>query len=328
MRRALATFVLCITASALAQTSAKQPPPDPEIPSLLSEAPNVPGLAARLRGLNAGITVAGVHDSSTGWYTLFMPAGSLSFARHYSFDVSMPVYLYRLAETTVTTSATPAQPGQPPSQTTYATTLQPRTWDLGDMVLAVHSNLATGRLQNVFTPSVTLPTGDSDSGLSTGRMTFDIDNHTQFNIRRGALLLDLGGGDSSTLVNRLVTKDYTSLGPLAHFQFGLLTPFIGRSTFQSVAYEEFPLGDNKLYTTITRRGYPGRTIVTGRSVSEDNGFTNSVAVPLSPHLTLQGYYNRSLRLHLDTAAMSLTWVWRGSKHRTPEPYFSSSVLQK
>ena len=196
------------------------------------------------------------------------------------------------------------------------------------MVLAAHIGSSTRTLQNVFTPSITLPTGDSASGLSTGRVTFDLDDHTQFTLGRAALLLDLGGGDSSNLVNRLVTKDYTSLGPLAHFQAGVLVPLPRHSSFQSIAYEQLPLGDNRLYTTLTRPGFPDHTVVSGRSVSEDNGFTNSLAVPLSGHLTLQGYYNRSLRLHLDTAAMSLTWVWRGYRRSATEPSFLGSLLQK
>ncbi len=332
VHRILLTFALLCTLNAGAQKS-KQPPADPDAPSLLSEVPSVPGLAARLRGLNAGITVLGVHDSSAGWYTLFIPAASFSFARRFSVDASMPVYFYRLAETTVTTTTTnpgPGGPGQPgqPTQTTTTTTLQPRTWDPGDGVLAVHGNFAVSRLQDVITTSMTLPSGDSDSGLSTGRVTFDFDNHAQINVSRAGLLLDLGVGDSSNLVNRLVTKDYTSLGPLAHFQTGVLVPLLGRSSFQAVAYEQLPIGDNKLYTTLKRPGYPDRTVVSGRSVSEDNGFTNSLSVPLSSHLTLQGYYNRSLRLHLDTAAASLTWVWRGYRRPATQSLVSGSLLQK
>lgn len=332
MRRFALILALLPACSATAQSAAKQPPADPDAPSLLSEVPAVPGLAARLRGLNAGITFTGVHDSSTGWYTLFTPAVSFSFARRFSVDASMPVYLYRLAETSVSTTIDPGPtpPGQPPQppRTVTTTSLQPRTWDPGDLVLAAHGNFSSRHLQYTLTPSFTLPTGDSDYGLSTGRVTFDIDNHLQVPVGRSALLIDLGGGDSSNLVNRLVTKDYTSLGPLAHFQAGVLVPLPFRSSFQSVAYEQLPLGDSKLYTTLSRPGFPDRTVVSGRSITEDNGFTNSLAVPLSQHLTLQGYYNRSLRLRLDTAAASVTYVWRGYKKGPSTPATTSLLLDK
>ncbi len=330
--RSIPILLLFLLAGGVAaQSAAKRQPADPDAPSLLSEVPSVPGLAARLRGINAGVTLTSVHDSSVGWYTLFTPAVSLSFARHYSTDLSMPVYLYRLGESTVTTTAAGGASGsgqpQTPSQTT-TTSLQPRRWDPGDMVLAVHGNFAGSRLQDVITPSMTLPTGDSDSGLSTGRVTFDIDNHAQVSLPRLNLVLDLGVGDSSNLVNRLVTRDYTSLGPLAHFQAGLSVPLLHHSSFQSVSYEQLPLGDNKLYTILTRPGYPDRAVVSGRSVSEDNGFINSLSVPLSNQITLQGYYNRSLRLHLDIAAVSLTWVWRGYQPRAAGRLLDGSLLRQ
>jgi hypothetical protein len=51
-------------------------------------------------------------------------------------------------------------------------------------------------------------------------------------------------------------------------------------------------------------------------VSEDNGFTTSIAIPLTDHLTLSGYYNRSLREHLDTVSTGITSVLRGTaRHR-------------
>jgi len=311
-------------------TAHAQEPQDPDIPSLLSQVPAVPGISARLRGLNAGITLTSVHDSSAGWYTLINPAASYSFAHRFSVDLSIPVYLYRLAETETTTiTGPPPAPGQPPPQQTTTTTLQPHTWDPGDLVLAAHANLAKNNFRYIVTPSLTLPSGDTDTGLSTGRVTFDFDNHLELSTSRLSYLLDIGAGDSSSLFNRLVTRDYTTLGPLAHFQLGLLVPLAFRSSFQSVAYEQLPLGDNKIYTTLTRPGFPDQTVVSGRSVSEDNGFTNSLAIPFTRHLNLQGYYNRSLRLHLDTVAMGISWVARAQpREKKPTRSLLNGLKQK
>jgi len=303
----LSLVALCFAANAAAQTSA-QLTDDPEQPSLLSTVPAVPGISSYLRGFNGGVSLTSVHDSSAGWYTLVTPALSYSVSPHYSVDISMPLYLYRLAESQVTVDAPPTMPGQPPQHETTMTELEPHTFDPGDIVLAAHANTSTRNFATSFTPSITLPTGDSTYGLSTGRVTFDLDEHMQFEASRMAFLLDLGGGDSSSLFNRLVTQNYTSLGPLAHFQAGLQVPIPFRGSFQSVAYEQLPLGDSKIYTTLTRPGFPERTVVSGRSVSEDNGFTNSLTLPLTGHITWQAYYNRSLRLHLDTVAVGLTFV--------------------
>ncbi len=122
--------------------------------------------------------------------------------------------------------------------------------------------------------------------------------------------LEIGAGDSSTLVNRLVTKNYTSLGPLAHFQLGLGFDLFHGISFESDAYEQLPIGDQKIYGP-SRHG--NATVVTGHNVTEDNGFTNSLDIPFGGHFTLSGYYSRSLRLHTDTAAIGLTYVLRSTQ---------------
>lgn len=314
MSPTLVRFPLCILALSLAALSARaqtepQAPVDPELPSVL--APTQPRAAAHDR-FNAGATLFVVHDSGSGWYTLVTPAAMYTFSRHIAADISMPVYLYRLAD--VSTTTTPVQiPGAPPVQPITTTTRESRTFDPGDILIAARFSFEHKRLFDVVSPSITLPSGNASDGLSTGHVTFDFDNHSQFNLRRSALVLDVGGGNSSNLVDPLVTRDYSSLGPLAHFQLGMMAAMPFGGIFQSVAYEQLPLGDSKIYTTIRRRGAPPQTVVSGRSVSEDNGFTSSLAIPLTDHLRLEGYYNRSLRLHLDTAGIGISFFLR----RTP-----------
>lgn len=318
MRFAILTLALLFPVSALAQNN-QQSPQDPDLPSVLADYPGVPGvlgLSSRLRHLNAGMTLTSVHDSASGWYTLVTPSASYTFSRHYSLDLSFPIYLYRLAEneTTDDNAGGPA----PPS----TTRLFPHKFDPGDVFLSAHATYSFHHMTDTITPSMTLPSGDADDGLSTGRVTFDFDNHLEATVPHSSsiFILGLGGGDSSSLVNRLVTQDYTSLGPLAHFQVGLRTPLPFGALFQSIAYEQLPLGDNKVYATLTRPGFPNNVVVTGYSASEDNGFTNSLAIPLTSRLTLQGYYNRSLRLHLDTAGVGLSFVLRGRQKRHSSLY--------
>jgi len=319
VRSALITLALFFAASASAQTTQSQNQnqyQDPDLPSLLADypgVPGVPGLSSRLRHFNAGFTFTSVHDSASGWYTLATPAVAYTFSPHYSLDLSFPIYLYRLAENETTKDI---------SGTSYPESTRRlfiHDFDPGDLFLAAHATYTFHHVTDIITPSMTLPSGDASDGLSTGRVTFDFDNHleTPMPHSESTFILAIGGGDSSSLVNRLVTQDYTSLGPLAHFQIGLRTPLPHGALFQSIAYEQLPLGDNKVYATLTRPGFPNNVIVTGHSASEDNGFTSSLAIPLTSQLTLQGYYNRSLRLHLDTVGMGISFVLRGrKKHRS------------
>jgi hypothetical protein len=56
-------------------------------------------------------------------------------------------------------------------------------------------------------------------------------------------------------------------------------------------------------------------LVPASSVSQDNGITTSLAIPLTAHIVLSGYYNRSLRQHLDTVSTGITYVLRGTPRR-------------
>lgn len=109
-----------------------------------------------------------------------------------------------------------------------------------------------------------------------------------------------------------MSNNYNSLGPIVHFQTGLIFWLPGRTYIRSLAYEQLPIGDQKLYSTLTAPGKPPISLVTGRNISEDNGFTTSMGIPLTPNITLSSYYNRSLRLHLDTVSTGITFVFKGT----------------
>jgi hypothetical protein len=261
--------------------------------------PRVPGVATLFRGFNAGVTFSVVHDSYLGWYDVATPAISYTFSPHYSADASVSIYPYRLAQNQRTVV--------PANERLIATHA-----DAGDTLLGLHGYFSPHALQNTLTAALTLPSGNRADGLSTGRVTFDFRDHIERYVSQTGFILDLGLGDSSGLFNRLVMDQSSTLGPIAHFQTGLSYYLPGRQYIQSVAYEQLPIGDQKLYTTVVRPGAPPMTVVTGRGVTEDNGFTTSVGIPLTEHITASGYYSRSLRLHLDTVSVGITYVFRGT----------------
>jgi hypothetical protein len=58
-------------------------------------------------------------------------------------------------------------------------------------------------------------------------------------------------------------------------------------------------------------------VLVGNGLSEDNGFTTALGVPVTAHLLFSGYYNRSLRQHQDTVSLGMTFVLRplpGHRH--------------
>ncbi len=301
----LALALLLASPAAFAQQQHTTPPPEAATAATeASEVPEVPGLSSLLRGFNGGITISGVHDAVTGWATLAQPALSFSFNDRFALDITVPIYMYRL---TATHAANPR-----PNALLVNQRAEP-----GDVIFGLHTQFTPRAFNYEATVSATAPTGDEAYGLTTGRATFDLSNLFERSFRFVTPSLELGVGDSTTLTNRLVTKDYTSLGPLAHFELGVAFPLPFGASFQANAYEQLPIGDQKIYQSV-KRGKTTTLVVSGHSVTEDNGFTNSLDLPLDRHTTLSTYYSRSLRLHDDIVSVGITYVLRGANKLTPE----------
>ena len=303
-RGASSCIFLLLALPASAQLPHEKPAETAEPPLSLSQpllpnaqdVPQVPGLSDPLHGWNAGLTISGVHDSVTGWATIATPSVGYSFNDVLSIDATIPIYFYRLAESRSTHPKPNAQ-------------LVNQRGEPGDVVFGLHAQFIPRLFQYQVTGAFTAPSGDEAYGLTTGRVTFDLNNHFERTFNRITPTLEIGAGDSTTLVNRTVTKNYTSLGPLAHFQIGLGLDIFRGISFESDAYEQLPIGDQKIYGP-SRKGRP--TVVTGHNVTEDNGFNNALDIPFGGHVTLSGYYSHSLRLHYDTAAIGITYVLRST----------------
>jgi hypothetical protein len=273
--------------------------------------PRVPGVSTLLDGFNAGVTYSGVHSSSVGWYSMVTPAVSYTFSERFSADASTSIYINRLVANT-----DPATKATRPLVTDGA--------DPGDTLIGFHASFYPGSLTDIITASLTAPTGDRSEGMGTGQVTYDFNNHTERYYNKLGFLVDLGIGNSSGLFNDLVVKDYTSVGTLAHFQAGAVLWFPRRTYIEAVAYEQLPLGSQTVYRAVergddvrandddggTNPNPPPPVAVTVSTAAEDNGFTTFVGIPLVDHITLSGYYNRSLRQRLDTVSVGVTFVLR------------------
>jgi hypothetical protein len=266
------------------------------------QVPRVPGVTSLFRGFNAGLSFAQVHDSSSGWYNLITPAFSYRISKYYSVDASLSIYPYRRVQEE-------SSPGVQQTQ------LAVRNWDVGDTLIGTHASFDLPFGRNTFTGAFTIPTGNRSADLGTGRVTFDFSDHLEHYVKQTGFIFDVGGGDSSGLFNRIVSNDETSLGAAAHFQTGLVVFLPWSSHIQSVAYELLPIGSQKVFPTVSAPGAPVSPVIAGSGISEDNGFTTSMGVPLTDHLIVGGYYNRSLRQHTDTVSFGMTYVLRGTLRR-------------
>jgi hypothetical protein len=263
------------------------------------EVPNVPGVTALLRGFNAGVTFSQVHDSSAGWYNLFTPAVSYTISHHFSADASVAIYPDRLIQ-----NHNPATDTVQPLVATHG--------EVGDTFIGLHGSFNPRFLQSATTATFSVPTGNSSDGLGAGRFTFDVSERAYRSFGRAGLLADFGGGNSSGTFNRVVTRNEDSVGRLLHFQAGFTVDLPLNSRFQSLAYEQLPIGNQTVYSSVSAPGAPPQTVTSGMAASEDNGVTNILSIPVTPHFTLWSYYNRSVHLGIDTASVGLTYVIRGT----------------
>jgi hypothetical protein len=299
-------LLLCALTATVSQVSAQQNSGDRPMPADLQNVPRVPGMSSLLHGVNGGITFAGVHNSAAGWYEVLEPALSYSFSAHYSADASAPIYLHRLVQ-------------PPASGPTSTPKLVLDGSDAGDTLIGFHGAFNPKCFEETATGTLTAPTGNHTNGLGTGRVTFDLDNRMERNLGPAVLHLDFGFGDSAGADSTVLQHNYNTLGFLAHFETGA-TFWVKRYGYlQSVAYEQLPLGSQKIYQLV--KSTTNKTTTTtyqlvSSGLSEDNGITTLIGAPLTGHLLFSGYYSRSLRQHQDTVSLGMTFVFRGMPGRT------------
>lgn len=255
------------------------------------------GIIPYTRGINLSIGTTSQHDSSNGWSSLVTPDIAYRLNHHVSFNVGAIFYNYI---NVVVTKGTKLKPLYIKETKHFA---------VGDTSLNGHLEFHPRLLDYNLTTTLGLPSGSRDEGLGAGQVTYAINNHFEKAFGIFTPDLEVGIGDSTSTIGTRALHSYTTLGTLGHFQAGTSVDLPFHLNFSADAYEELPIAAQTLYST-TGRGKKKVTTATGKSVAEDNGFSTSLDIPLNPHVTLSGFYNRSLRSHEDTAGFSFTFLLR------------------
>lgn len=253
------------------------------------------GIIPVQKGFNASLGTSSQHDSSNGWTSILTPNVAYRLNRYFSMDAGVPMYLYINIDANVGTKARPV----------YKYVSERDAF--GDTSLSLHGDATAWTIDYNGTVSLGLPSGNTDYGLGAGQVTYNINNHFEKSIGLFAPDLELGFGDTSTLVDQRILKSYIAVGPMAHFQVGTSVDLPLRMSFEAEAYEELPLDNNLVYSS-TGKGKKKVTTSTNIDPAEDNGFLTSLDIPLSRHVTMSGFYNRSLRDHDDVGGFSFTFL--------------------
>jgi hypothetical protein len=267
------------------------------------------GIVPEKKGFNASIGTTSQHDSSVGWSNTLTPNVAFRFDRHFSFNSGVPIYTYILTDKTVNVLSSKGV------VTGTSDTLGPSHLLLGDTFMDFEFEAHPKLFDYNLSTTVAAPTGNYVKGVGAGAYTYLVNNHFERDVADWLTPeLELGMGNSVNLVNQRIRRSFETIGTNAHFQFGFGFSMPFHTSFTTAAYEELPLTTQTVTSTTTngKKGKQLKIITTNsqESVGEDNGFINTLDIPLTTHVTLSGFYNRSLRDHDDTAGFSITFFLR------------------
>ena len=250
-----------------------------------------------VKGFNFAVTTSSQHDSATGWSNVLEPNLSYRFNDHFAVDVGVPYYTRVNAFVPTTTGHT------------TTTALKTSSGLLGDTVIS--GQFDNGFKSFWYTGSVSMgvPTGDSELGLTANQVTYNVNNHFERTMGLFTPNVEVGIGNSSSLDNSTSRKTYVAVGTAGFFQAGSMIDMPLGMSFEADAYESLPIGDQRVFGTITRKGKTVQ-VLEGTGAAEDNGFSTSLLSPLGRHLSFTGYYTRSLRQHSDTVGFSFMYALR------------------
>jgi hypothetical protein len=173
------------------------------------------------------------------------------FTRHFSMDTGLPVYFIH-APSSIPGATSSTGIGNPYVGLRYATK-------------GAHFGYAS-------TLNGAMPLADTKKGLSTGRTTFDWDNHFDHEYDHFTPFLDLGVGNSIS-DTRFFHRPFITLGNLAHFEGGTELDFGHNISFSASAYYILPWGQQKVFSRFIKRGSSGSPKVRHGRVFEMNAET-------------------------------------------------------
>ena len=270
--------------------------------ALVTSNATAPSLAAPpTLGLNLSLSSSSQYDDANGWSSTLTPTLSFRVNRFLSFDTSVPYYL---ATNTQVNTAT-----RGPAVIVPVTAHNV----FGDTNVAAHLEFNSPGFSYSFTPSGSLPSGDSYYNLSSNQPTYFLNNHfeTSFGIFNPDI--EIGQGNSSSSVRRSARQAYIAVGPIASFQIGTGISLPWNLNLDLEAYEVLPTGNQKVYGVVKRKNGKTVTVLQGAGVAEDNGFNVSLDTAITAHLGVAAFYNRSLRQYDNTTGFTLNYILRAPK---------------
>jgi hypothetical protein len=304
IRRFFGVVFLCVIAvlSASAPLFGQSPIPAATGPT----SKNVGGFSP---GWTLGTRFEGSDSSDGAVYDLGSALG-YNFSRHFGIDAGVPLYFV-----STPTSIKKNNPGAV-SGIGVGTFFTDLRWNYPNQFLNYSSAI-----------HLTVPTGDTKKGFSTGHATWNFTNHIDHAFGNFSPFLDLGVGNT-VMDTRFFHRPFITFGYNAQFNGGLeYDP--GNFSFSFSAYDVAPWGNQTVISRVFRcsaakcnAGGPtkNRNSFTTASISagaadlvRDNGYNAGIDYKRG-HIDLEFDFSRSVPLQLNSYSfgigVDLSWLLR------------------
>lgn len=232
-----------------------------------------------------------------------------NFTKHFGMDVGAPVYF--------------VQPSNTSNSNGFASGN-----GLGDAYVELRLMFANPILNYSTTLTGTVPTGKERLGFSTGRTTYDWNNHFDRTIPILRLTPFANVGVADTVSDtHFFTRPFTSLGTVTHLEGGATLPVLPMIHVGASVYDLIPSGQQKVFskliprTTVLIQGFPPgaqfsrgqrhgvfenvHEAVGGPSLVRDNGASAWVSVNLLRYAFLEAGFSRSVAYDLNTISFGI-----------------------
>lgn len=210
---------------------------------------------ANQKGFTEIESFQGTVNSSDKVMKLDSTAG-YDFNKHFGMFAGLPVYFSSASGTATTTGTTSTGTGA----------------GVGNFYLGMAFRAPNPALNYASTITAGAPTGSTKKGLSSGRGTIDWSNHFDHSFSRLTPFLE--AGLANTVPDSiLVTRPFTSLGAIGHFEEGAEYELVRHFSVGGSAYEITSFGNQKIFSKLVQAGQT-RT-VSGKSHGFDTTFASS-----------------------------------------------------
>lgn len=251
------------------------------------------------RGLKVYTTFEGSNSSAGNIFDVNNMLG-YDFSPALGFDLGAPYYFV-----------------VPPAQRGVASTAT----GMGNFYLDGRATLESRVADYLPTATVTFPTGDTSKGLSTGSVTYDLDNRFEHEIGPWTPFFDVDVGNSLDNSGnrrfRRAHRPFTTLGKVAQFKAGPELQITERITLSADYYRVVPWGPQTVISAVVLPGKKGKTknpkrvfqvVQTtkgGAALVKDDGLDASASVRANHFLDITVGFNRSDSYSLNTVSFSM-----------------------